>query len=126
MIGQRRKNVKRLKIIYYNRSLVSNFVQTCSSLSIYNGMYTVCSFKTPQWQVRFIELETEQVKLKSLCKILTGNSHKTRTAYLLTCTKNEIFSTRIYANAPISYQNCKDYISMYLDEYLTKLWLSAK
>ena len=73
LIGQRRKNVKRLKIIYYNRSLVSNFIQTFSSLSIYNGMYTVCSFKTPQWQVRFIELETEQVK--SLCKILTGNSH---------------------------------------------------
>ena len=124
MIGQRRKNVKRLKMIYYNRSLVSNLVQTCSPLSIYNGMYTVCSFKTPQWQVSFNELETEQEK--SLCKILTGNSHKTRTAYLLTCTKNEIFSTRIYANAPISYQNCKHYIPIYLDEYVTKLWLSAK
>ena len=33
-----------------------------------------------------------------------------------------------YANSTLSSQDlcCKHYISMYLDEYLTKLWLSAQ
>ena len=40
--------------VYYKSSLGAIFVQTCSLTSIYNGMYTACSYDT----VRLIELET--------------------------------------------------------------------
>ena len=33
------KAVKMLKTIYYERSLVTNFVQACSLIAIYNVMY---------------------------------------------------------------------------------------
>ena len=50
MIGQKREgcqNAKK-KPIYYESSLVAYFVQTCSLTSIFNGMYTLCSYDTPQ------------------------------------------------------------------------------
>ena len=38
--------VKMLKNIFFYKSLyATNFVQTCSLISIYNGMCTVCSYK---------------------------------------------------------------------------------
>ena len=52
-----------LKTSYYKSSLVANVVQTCSHISIDNGMYTICSYDSPQRTGRLIELETEQVKL---------------------------------------------------------------
>ena len=36
------------KTNYYKSSLVANFAQVCSLIHIYNGMYTVCSYDTPQ------------------------------------------------------------------------------
>ena len=51
------KAVKMLKknYIYYKSALVTNFVQTCSLISIYKGMYTVCSY--------YIIHHSEQVRL---------------------------------------------------------------
>ena len=43
------KAVKMLKTNYYESLLVTNFVQTCILIEIYNGMYTVCSYAIPQW-----------------------------------------------------------------------------
>ena len=40
------KAVKTLKTNYYKSSLVTTCVQTCSSISIYNGMYIVCKYDT--------------------------------------------------------------------------------
>ena len=42
------KAVKMLKTKYYKGQLVINFVHPCSLISIYNGMYTVSSYDTPQ------------------------------------------------------------------------------
>ena len=44
--GEGCQNAK--KTIYYKSSLVAYFVQMCSFISIYNGVYTVCSYDTPQ------------------------------------------------------------------------------
>ena len=52
---------KRSEIIYHKSLLVANFVQTYTLISIYNDIYTVCSYDTPQCQVRLNEHETEQV-----------------------------------------------------------------
>ena len=42
------KAAKMLKTNYFISTLVPNFVQTCILISIFNGMYTVCSYDTPQ------------------------------------------------------------------------------
>ena len=41
--------VKIIKTNYYKSSLVTNFAQFRSLIPIYKGMYTVCSYDTPQW-----------------------------------------------------------------------------
>ena len=48
MFDQKGQAVKMLKTNYYRSLLVTIFVQTCSLISIYNGMYTVCSYDIPQ------------------------------------------------------------------------------
>ena len=74
---------------------------------------------------------TEQVKLKNrynLCvrhlqvlfKRYGNHTHKSKTS--------KYYRPEFYANATL-FANvlcCKHYISMYLDEHLTKLWISAK
>ena len=42
MLGQREEGCQNA----HQSSLVANFAQTCSLISIYNGMYTVCSYDT--------------------------------------------------------------------------------
>ena len=48
MLEQRGNAVKCPKTNYYKSSLVIDFAQTCRVASIDNGMYTVCSYDTPQ------------------------------------------------------------------------------
>ena len=49
MIGQSGEDCHNTKkTIYYTSTFVANFAQTCSLISIYNGMYTLYSYYTPQ------------------------------------------------------------------------------
>ena len=76
-------------------------------------------------QVRLIELETEQVKC--LCKTFKGKSQVMDSILILQKTM-ESSRPKLYSNASLSSQTlcCKHYISIYLDEYLTKLWPSTQ
>ena len=46
MRGQRGEGCQNA-IFFYKSSLVANFLQTCSLISMHNVMYTVCSSDTP-------------------------------------------------------------------------------
>ena len=61
MFDQRGKAVKVLKTNYYKSLLVTNFVPTCSFISLYNGMYTVCVMIHLSEQAILIELHLQVI-----------------------------------------------------------------
>ena len=91
-----------------------------NSFLLYNAMYTVYSYNTPQEQIRLIELFNNkgiicvQDILQVVVKSYGQHAYLQKMAY--SCKSNTLSQVLC----------CRYYISMYLNEYLTKPWFSSK
>ena len=84
-------------------------------------------FASKGYPIKNILLNLKQNRYNLCVRVLQVMVKKSRAVYLSTKTMQS-FRPKFYANASLSSQvlYCKKYIYMYLDAYLTKLWLSAK
>ena len=86
-------------------------------------MYTVCSYDTPE---RTGQTGRAIYRMGIICVLQVIDKRYGQHTYLPKTMKYS--RPKFYTNATLSTQVLcsKHYISMYCDEYLTKLWLSAK